>query len=305
MIKKLFLFTLLSFLGFQGWATHNRAGEITYRHLNALTYEVTVTMYTDVTNAGNADRPYLELGWGDGTPNDSLPRANGTITNGVGNGVVVAPGIKENIYKGTHTFSGLGCFKIFVEDPNRNAGVVNFTLSQSVNIPFYIETELCITVLGINNSVQLLIPPLDQACTNEIFVHNPGAFDPDGTDSIGYTLTSCLGAGGQPVGGYAFPDQIGAGAVNQISIDPITGELLWDSPQVSGEYNIAILIEEYRKDNFGVFQKIGSVLRDMQIHSRSTETGRFFLPSLLAVLGGLSVDSSQWAWKKCIHRTAA
>jgi len=40
----------------------------------------------------------------------------------------------------------------------------------------------------------------------------------------------------------------------------ITGDFFWDSPPQQGEYNIAILVEEWRN---GV--KIGSVLRDMQI----------------------------------------
>ena len=55
-------------------ATHNRAGEITYSHVEGLTYEILITTYTK-TNA-IADRPWLYLYWGDenGAPVDSLER---------------------------------------------------------------------------------------------------------------------------------------------------------------------------------------------------------------------------------------
>ena len=44
-------------------ATHNRAGEITYRQLSELQYEVTITTFTYVLSL--ADRPTLEVEWGD------------------------------------------------------------------------------------------------------------------------------------------------------------------------------------------------------------------------------------------------
>ena len=40
-------------------ATHNRAGEITYRHLTGSTYEITITTYTKSTVV--ADRPFLNI----------------------------------------------------------------------------------------------------------------------------------------------------------------------------------------------------------------------------------------------------
>ncbi|MEI6899943.1 MAG: gliding motility-associated C-terminal domain-containing protein, partial [Bacteroidota bacterium] len=49
-------------------------------------------------------------------------------------------------------------------------------------------------------------------------------------------------------------------ATNKITLDSVTGDFYWDSPDQMGEYNIAILIEEWRN---GI--KIGSVERDMQI----------------------------------------
>ncbi|NQX98603.1 MAG: hypothetical protein HRT73_12105, partial [Flavobacteriales bacterium] len=71
MLKKivLILFLLVSANIF---ATHNRAGEITYAHISGLTYGITVTTYTKADSP--ADRPNLEIFWGDGTSLDSIPR---------------------------------------------------------------------------------------------------------------------------------------------------------------------------------------------------------------------------------------
>ena len=120
----------------------------------------------------------------------------------------------------------------------------------------YIYCELLISpfITGYDNTPMLLLPPVDNGCVHQPFYHNPGAYDPDG-DSLSYKLVPCRGSLGQVIPGYTFPQ-----ASTSITLDPKTGDFLWDSPVQQGEYNIAILVEEWRA---GV--KIGSVLRDMQI----------------------------------------
>ena len=46
-------------------ATHQRAGEISYVYISGLTYEFTITTYTYTPSP--ADRPQIEVFWGDGT----------------------------------------------------------------------------------------------------------------------------------------------------------------------------------------------------------------------------------------------
>ena len=229
-------------------ATHNRAGEITYRHLGGFQYEATIITYTKSDSP--ADRPELGISWGDGIT-DTIPRING---NGLGE--IVALDIKKNIYIGVHTYPAPAVYVLSFEDPNRNGGVVN--IPNSVNIPFFVSTQLIINpFLGINNSVQLLNPPIDEACPGQIFIHNPGAFDPDG-DSISYRIVQCRGENGEVIPGFAQPN-----ATNFFSLDQVTGDLVWNTPPVNGigEYNVAFIIEEWRN---GVL--IGSVTRDMQIN---------------------------------------
>lgn len=238
------LYILFFLLSAHVLATHNRAGEITYKHISGFTYEVTVVTY--VKESSPAERPSLEIFWGDGTSLDSIPRISS---------VSLGNDIEKNIYRDQHTYPGASPlpYTIRIEDPNRNAGVVN--VPNSVNIVFYLETKIYINpFIGINNSPELLNPPIDNACVGKLYVHNPGAYDADG-DSLYYSLKASMQAGGQPIPGYVFPQ-----ASSSLTVNPNTGDLIWDSPTQLGEYNVAILIEEFRE---GI--KIGEILRDLQI----------------------------------------
>jgi len=243
-MKRLIYILLLLFVSLPAFATHNRAGEITFKHISGFTYEITVVTY--VKESSPAERPNLEIFWGDGTSLDSIPRISS---------ISLGDDIEKNIYRDQHTFPGASPlpYTIRIEDPNRNSGVIN--VPNSVNIVFYLETKLYINpFLGVNNSPELLNPPIDNACVGKVYVHNPGAYDVDG-DSLYYSLQESKQTDGQPIPGYAFPQ-----ASSSLSVNGITGDLIWDSPTQLGEYNVAILIEEFRG---GI--KIGSILRDMQI----------------------------------------
>ncbi len=227
-------------------ATHNRAGEITYERLGQYVYKATITTYTKTSSP--ADRPELELFWGDGT---SSVLARSSFQDQFG-----GPGsdIRRNTYTGIHTYPGPSIYTLYFEDPNRNGGVIN--IPNSINVPFYVESQLIISAfLGFNNSPVLLQPPIDQGVVGQPFVHNPNAYDPDG-DSLSYELIPCKGAGGVSIGGYSYPI-----ASSSFNLDSITGDLKWFNPVICGEYNIAILIREWRN---GV--QIGFVERDMQVN---------------------------------------
>lgn len=246
LLMRLFLLNLLLTIVFplMIFATHQRAAEITYRHLSGLTYEITLISYTFTPSPANAFRDNLTINWGDGTISE-IPRI---IVN------YLPDDITYNKYLGQHTFPGPSTYIISCEDPNRNGGILN--IPNSINTPLFIVSELMISpfIGGYNNSPVLLIPPVDNGCVDQPFYHNPGAYDADG-DSLSYKLIPCRGALGQIIPGYTYPP-----ASKSLTLNPVTGDLIWDSPKQQGEYNIAILIEEWRN---GI--KIGSVLRDMQI----------------------------------------
>ena len=250
MVKRLAFVSALLFQAMALLATHQRAAEITYRHITGLTYEAKIITYTYTPSP--ADRPELELFWGDGT-SSMLKR---TLKLGL------PDNISLNVYEynpdqgaitNRHTYSSPGTYILYMEDPNRNYGVVN--IPNSVNVPMYVETMLIINpFLGNNNSPTLLNPPVDIGCVGQVFIHNPGAFDIDG-DSLSYRMVICKTTGGIDIPGFTEPQ-----ASNSFGINPVTGDVIWDSPVMQGEYNIAFVIEEWRHH-----VRIGYMTRDMQI----------------------------------------
>ncbi len=228
-------------------ATHNRAGEITLRQINDLTYEITITTFTYTLSA--ADRPQLEVQWGDNTTSIAPRVALENLPNYY----------RHNTYIIQHTFPGPGTYQVVVQDPNRNYGVRN--IPNSVNVVFSIKTIITINPgIGEDSTPILLNPPIDKAALGQIFIHNPAAFDYDG-DSLSYSLTVCTAEDGKPIENYTLPK-----ASDTLYVDPVTGDLVWDTPVDTGIYNIAMNISEWRN---GI--KIGNVVRDMQIEVYRTD----------------------------------
>ncbi len=247
-------FLILFFQCLNVFATHNRAGEITYEQIGPLTIRATITTYTKASSS-SVDRDTLRLFWGDDT-SEAIMRTNGEGT--------LLPGfdIKVNYYTAEHTYPGRGNYTMYFIDPNRVSNILNLNYPNSVDIRFYIETSFALLddqFQGLNSSAILLQPPIDFACVNQRFIHNPNAYDPDG-DSLAYELVTPLENVGEPVPNYVLPNAVSPGLDNTISFDNQTGNFVWDSPQSPGEYNIAILIKEYRNGEL-----INSIIRDMQI----------------------------------------
>lgn len=234
-------------------ATHNRAGEITYTQIDELTIRVKVTTYTKGSNS-SVDRDSLELIWGDGTA-DFIYRTNG-------NGQLLGNDVKVNTYEAEHTYPGRATYTLAFQDPNRVSNILNVNSPNSVEVPFFLSTSFTFLnnqFQGFNSSAVLLQAPIDFACVGKRFVHNPNAFDPDG-DSLAYELIVPFQTEGVPVPDYFYPDQIAPGINNNLTLDEVTGNLVWDAPQIAGEYNVAFRINEYREGFL-----INSIIRDMQI----------------------------------------
>ena len=90
------VFTLASY------ATHNRAGEITYRYISGLTYEFTITTYTYAPSPAN--RTELTVEWGDNTSSIAPIAENYPIP--------LSYDYQHNAYIATHTFPGPGVYEV-------------------------------------------------------------------------------------------------------------------------------------------------------------------------------------------------
>ncbi len=257
MKTKLFIvfFILIQLVSF---ASHNRSGEITYKYVSGYTYEITVTTYTKESST-LADKCSLTVKFGDST-SAVFNRVNGQKSpnfcgGDITAGEVLGDDVKKNIYKGQHTYPGPDTYVISMEDPNRNSNVCNFSGSASDQISFYLRAVLVInSSLGSNSSVVLSNDPIETGCVGICFKHDIGATDPDG-DSLSFKLVPCYG-NGAPISTFQF--------IENMKIDSIHGKVEWCSPTAICQYNIAILIEEWRLFE-GKRYFIGSTIRDRQI----------------------------------------
>lgn len=245
-----FYIVLLAFvlLGTDCYATHYRAGEITYAQISGRRYRITAITYTDPESLANAFTGSITIEWGDKTnnqvPRSSLEKLNATA--------------QRNTYIFEHEYQSDGVFIISLMDPNRVDGIFNINGGASGNTPFYVESMIRISsTIGNNQSPILTVPPLVDGCLQFLYLHNPGAYDPDG-DSLVYVLDIPKQGTNNPVPNYETPRTSDSFAIN-----PFTGTLFWAKSISPGLYNIAIKVLEYRDGDL-----VGYVVRDMQIRIR-------------------------------------
>ncbi|GAB3734046.1 hypothetical protein GCM10027594_15650 [Hymenobacter agri] len=320
----------LALLGLLAWlairpdaahATHLRAGDIkaTYDTTTGPNYNprrvfFRMTLYTD-TNPGSAVQDEATIFFGDGTATCTPIRRDTPAA-------IPVPGVQGvavNTYTFEHTYGSSGTFVVSFVGENRNGAVRNIATPLSQN--FYIATTIYLDpIYRGNHSAVLRAPAIDRGAMNQIFLHNPAAYDADG-DSLSFRLapsrqvpggagavaallgTPCSGTGTNrpervvvPCTGFHYPnDPIVAGpGVKEdgtppatLDIDPRTGQLTWNTPVAAGEYNVAIEISEYRRSPGG-FDLIGVVIRDMQITITATANlrPRLTIPADLCVVAG-------------------
>ncbi len=259
-------------------ATHIRAGEIIVERIStqSLTFRITIIGYTDTGSSVEFGGGRLEFG--DGTVVDIDTDKDFSQKQDLGEEIAL------NVFVISHTYQAPGAYTLRFQEFNRNGGILN--MANSVETPFYVETNITIDpFIGLNNSPQLLIPPIDRAATGATFFHNPGAFDPDG-DSLAYKIVIPKQDIDLVVNDYTFPNNerhyIGLDfpTANEAQNGPptytlneINGDLIWDAPGVVGEYNVAFIVEEWRKVG-GDWQRLGYVTRDMQIIVEDTDNER-------------------------------
>lgn len=272
---------LLFILTGKTYATHIRAGEITVRNSRGLTYNYTLTLYTYTGSPINADSATLHFG--DGSQ-QKVQRASKVVMDESQTAV--------NTYNFSHTYNGPGVFTVSYNRSNRNEDVLN--MDNSIQTPFYVETQIVVDpFLDGNNSPRLQVSPIDKGNVNELYKHNPGAWDPDG-DSLSYEMTIPRQNVNQPVNDYRSPVEIGNGTAKDggpatFNIDPVTGQLTWNTPAVQGFYNVAFKIIEWRNGN-----QIGYVVRDMQIiiENHPNNAPLLTLPNDTCIVAGSTLNDT-------------
>lgn len=266
-------------------ATHLRAADIQLTQIQNRQYEITLTVYTDTKGSEFEDlSPICIRSINPFNPDQiqecfeeieiTPPTANTTNEDDT----------EEFVISVDYTFPSDGTYALTWNQQNRNGGIENLGKNVSDGFSMFIET--IINVGGsfpINNSPQLTIPPIDKANVGDLFVHNPGAFDPDG-DSLIFELVTPRGTDeGVPINEYSSPSSAEHGGASSFSIDPVTGIITWDTPNVEGTFVIAFSVTEVR-DNI----ILGSVVRDMQIIVKDTSNDppELILPPDKCIMAG-------------------
>ncbi|HET9505848.1 MAG TPA: gliding motility-associated C-terminal domain-containing protein [Hymenobacter sp.] len=284
-------------------ATHLRAGDIQAkvdttptRNPNRIFFKL--TLYRDPTQA---QQPNATLYFGDGTNSGPVAKTSEvTLTNNVArlNTSVLT-------FYFDHTYPGGGIYNVSFVEANRVANVVNMV--GSVGQTFYLNTTIStLPGIGFNHLPVLKAPAIDIAAAGQVFLHNPAAFDADG-DSLGFRITESRQVINYPSNppanytpvpsittGFQFPNNPSifvngppltvpfqgapGGAPATFSIDR-NGQLTWNAPVRLGVYNVAIVVEEWRRTALAPAYKIGEVVRDMQINVEATNN----LPPIITI----------------------
>jgi len=254
-------------------ATHQVGGYIAVEWKGGYTYQITIYDYTNTFPNYKviADRDTMRLYIRDGGIQSFLlsrinGRSNYLLPDPIPNGEPVcnyefdsSPPLpydgarKLSIYQTTYTFKGPGDYKVWMDDPDRMAGINNIVASVSVYYYMYaIIRVLPPSYLPPNtgiSSVLITNPPVCQyGCVGGCYTYNPGAYIPDlppgVADSIGYSLGPCLEL-------INSNDQLSVGIAtgyrNPGATIDASGTLKWCPNNIvdTGRWNFAIIMTTY------------------------------------------------------------
>jgi|GEM_PF-133068 len=299
------LFIFILFIALKSFATHNRAGYISYTYLGGNTYKFRIYTYTNpfsqpadrceetlmFTNILSNQNIYVNCTRVNSNSTGDLQSLNPPLANcpsssynvsGQGEGLILVypyppgslnptyGGVKVNIYEGIYTFNGASSASGYVfgmVDPNLDANVNNVGggNGNSKNTAFALLDTLFVgNYTGNNNSPLVSNPPIDNVCYNQHFCYNPGMTDTE-HDSLAYSLIAFKT--GDTTGG--FYNASGSFIPPDLTIDAL-GTLCWNAPwsgQQLGEYDIDILIREYRATSpGGPRYEVGSMIFAVQLY---------------------------------------
>jgi len=279
MLKRLLILSFLLLQIQNSFGTHIRGGYISARRISAAynEYEFILTIFRDI---GSGTRNF---------ENDLYPDKNSTdkITAPNLPTIIVIPEKKTEIwqYKFRYTYRSPGVYTAYHYQVNRNLSVLN--MENSGNTTFYVETKVIIDpFLDPDQTPVITKAAVDFAAIGSVYRYNPAVYDPDG-DSISYKLVpSRQFLQGQEISAevtnYKDPALRSEGLDTSntvpawLTLNEKTGDLIWNSPRVVGEFNTAIKIIQWRKlrANRPKRDSLGFVLLDIQIIVRDSRNNR-------------------------------
>ncbi|KAB7732187.1 T9SS type A sorting domain-containing protein [Rudanella paleaurantiibacter] len=221
------------------YASHLLGGQIQARNTTGNTYEITVVLLLDRTNAqGTAETSTIPLCLGDGS----------TITLARATQRLIDPAVSENVYRASYTYAGPGVYRLTTQLLNRTTTV---NANPPAEAPFVLSTTIQATG-NFRNASPAFEPTADfwQVSTNQRASLRFRFVDAD-NDSLSYAIVRPLSAAtgngcSAPTGlnAYQFPNDVARAGTYKL--DSRTGGLIWDAPTRAGQYSVAVVIREWR-----------------------------------------------------------
>lgn len=288
--------SILTLLPIRATATHVRAVDLQVERIcGTQTFRVRIIAYLN-SSSRSPFGSNTELFFGDGSV-FRVTAQTAVLRPDLGTNVSVA------IVETTHTYATPGIYKIALIERDRSSNILN--IANSDDVPYVTLIEINTSAeFGCNRYPTLTVVPLDRGCSKATFTHNSGAVDADG-DSLSYSLSIPSRSPNEfapyvPPNSPRFYPNFNAGNEEEngppsFQIDPLTGTLTWDAPGAIGEYNLAFIVTEWRKDPAtGVYRKISATTRDMQVIIEDCPNTRpeLEVPQDICVIAGESISGS-------------
>jgi hypothetical protein len=248
-------------------ATHLVGGNVTYSWVSGLTYKLTATLYRDCIGVSMPASITLDA-------KSSCTNLSATISLVAGSGNQVTPvctgvqtqcnggsiyGYQEYVYEG-NIILPMTChdWKFSYSVCCRNVAITN--VINPAGASFYVESFLNNQVTPFNNSPVFNSRPVSILYSGQTNILSQSTYEPDG-DSLVYTMINPMNNPTVAIQySTPFTSNNPISSSPQSVFDPASGSFTVTptGPQVS---IMAVRVDEYRN---GV--KIGSVMRDVQIH---------------------------------------
>ncbi len=253
-------------------ATHLRAGEITLVKISgaSLDYQITLRVYT--RNSLTVKFEGGTLDFGDANPPIILPKIDAPdprfeLLDKVAD-------IGQVTYTTVHTFPGPGFYTISYFERNLNAGILN--LSNSVDTPFYIETNIVLDPsISDVASATFGTPPVFKFPLGREFSFSTAPIDTTNRVYF-YELITPFQNHGTLVSGYKIPASL--------KLNSRSGMLTWDTKFLEydpwfevGQFLFEIKIHQYN----GQGKYLGSVTRAFTVIIEDN-------PSLISVVNPIT-----------------
>jgi hypothetical protein len=196
-------------------------------------------------------------------------------------------GIEKHVFEGTLDLRAemkKGCCKFRLGTSSLCCRSASISTGPSGDFYTYLDIDACLK--SCNSSPQFTNDPLVIMCCNKPYFYNCGALDKE-NDSLSYSLESAYSAAGTkssytspysstyPLKGYfptgktpPFSDPAANPPVG-FFLDKNTGDLILTPSECGQEGVVVILLDEWKKDSKGTYQKTSSVRREINFMVQS------------------------------------